>query len=210
MHLVVTVPLCWNRLSKKKVEKLSCEELQDIKTHLDKQTQDTMVFKRECKDKENGRVQGKRGSYKESITSTPRGSGARKSSTAWTPSSTLQDSVNRNPSMSPNETNMHPWFKMTTNSLFKLADGMPPPLMHPRRKLSNKFPDTDLGKSLRKPFKIRSLYSPIEQIFDIIHLDVLHCKDKSKDVVLTLHANGFLGRWSSMLGEHSLWILQFG
>ena len=88
---------------------------------------------------------------------------------------------------------------------------MPPPLMHPRRKLSNKFPDTDLGKSLRKPFKIRGLYSPIEQIFDIIHLDVLHCKDKFKDVVLTLHANGFLGRkvfnvWGTFSMNLAIWI----
>ena len=143
-----------------------------------------------------------RGSYKGLRTSTPQSSGAPKPSNALTPSSILQDSVNRNPSISPNETNMLPGLNMTTTTLSKPADARPLPLLDPRRELSRKlwteaiekFPDIDLGKSPRKPSKILGLHSLVEHTCDIIHLDLLHCKDKSKDAILTLYANGLLGR----------------
>lgn len=66
-------------------------------------------------------------------------SGGPKLSTARIPSSTFQDSVNQNPSMSPNETSMHPGFNLIIRDLSIHTDGMPPPLMHPRRKLSNEL-----------------------------------------------------------------------
>ena len=130
-------------VKKRKVEKSIRKELMDRRTHLDKQTQDTVVSKRKCKDKskdkENGHVQHKRGPYKGLRISTPQGSGAPKPSNARTPSSTLQDSVNWNPSMSPNETSMLPGLNMTTTSLSKPADARPPPLLDPWRKLSRKL-----------------------------------------------------------------------
>ena len=62
-------------VKKRKVEKSIPEELMDRRTRLDKQTQDTVVSKRKCKDKskdkENGRVQHERGPYKGLRTSTP-------------------------------------------------------------------------------------------------------------------------------------------
>ena len=103
--------------------------------------------------------------------------------------------------MSPNETSVLPRLNMTTTNLSKPADARPPPLLDPRRELSRKlwteaieiFLDSDLCKSPRKPSKILGLHCLVEQTCDIIHLDLLHCKDKSNDTILTLHANGLLG-----------------
>ena len=59
---------------------------------------------------------------------------------------------------------------MAAIGFFEPADIMPPTPVHPRRKLSNrlwieaqeKFPNSDLGKSPRKPSKVRGLYSLVE------------------------------------------------
>ena len=75
-------------IKKRKVEKSIREELMDRRPHLDKRTQDTVVFKRKDndkekdKDKDNVRVQHERGPYKGLRTSTPQSFGAPKSSNA--------------------------------------------------------------------------------------------------------------------------------
>ena len=61
-------------------------------------------------------------------------------------------------------------------------------------KALTKFPDSKFGEALRKPGKPPGLYSLIEQTGDVIDLDLLTDLDKAKNAVLTLHANGLLGR----------------
>ena len=57
-----------------------------------------------------------------------------------------------------------------------------------------KFPDSKFGEAPRKPSKPPGLYSLIEQTGYVIELDVLTDLEKAKNVVLTLHADGLLGR----------------
>ena len=58
----------------------------------------------------------------------------------------------------------------------------------------DKFLDLDLGDVPMKSTKVPNLYNIIEQISNVIELDLLTCFQKSKDIVLTLHANEILNR----------------
>ena len=58
-----------------------------------------------------------------------------------------------------------------------------------------KFPDLDIGDVPMKPTKLPNLYNiMIEQTSNVIELDLLTCFQKSKDIVLTLHANEILNK----------------
>ena len=58
---------------KRMVEKSYRKELHDLRIRLDKQTQDTVVFQKKCKDndKEDGPLQHNQGSYKDSRVNVP-------------------------------------------------------------------------------------------------------------------------------------------
>lgn len=79
---------------------------------------------------------------------------------------------------------------------------MPPPSLDPRTELearlqlkaASKFPDSNAGAEPNRPGKPPGLYSLIEQTGDVIDLDLLTSLQRAKDAVLTLHANGTLGR----------------
>lgn len=79
---------------------------------------------------------------------------------------------------------------------------MPPPSLDPRTELEArlqlkatlKFPDSNAGAEPIRPGKPPGLYSLIEQTGDVIDLDLLTSLHRAKDAVLTLHANGTLGR----------------
>ena len=81
-------------------------------------------------------------------------------------------------------------------------DSMPPPPLGPRVELEQqlktaalaKFPDCRMAGEPKKPGKPPGLYSLIDQTGDVIDLDLLTSLEKSREAVLTLHANGTLGR----------------